>query len=67
MGKEIKVLCDCCGTDVYGQRYYTLCIRKIIHGKQTINPTLYLCPKCFRETKLSLLLCDIDNTDKGDS
>ena len=25
-------------------------------GKQGNNPSIYLCPKCFRETKLALLL-----------
>lgn len=60
MGKEIKVTCDSCGTDVWGNKYYTLNIRKVIHGKQTINPSIYLCPKCFRETKLALLLADVE-------
>ena len=56
MGKEIKVVCDCCGVDIYGKKYFTLAIRKVIHGKQSMNPCIYLCPNCFRETKLSLLL-----------
>ncbi len=64
MGKEIKVTCDSCGVDVYGQKYFTMNIRKIIHGKQTHNPAVYLCPKCFRETKLALLLCDMDMSEK---
>lgn len=59
MGKEIKVTCDSCGVDIYGKRYFTLNIRKVIHGKQSMNPSIYLCPSCFRETKLALLLCDI--------
>lgn len=29
-------------------------------GKQTMNPVIYLCPKCFRETKLAMLLIDIE-------
>lgn len=59
MGRETIVTCDSCGTDVYKQRYFVLNIRKVISGKQTLNPAIYLCPKCFRETKLALLLCDI--------
>lgn len=59
MGRETKVTCDSCGVDVYRQKYFVLNIRKIITGKPTINPAVYLCPKCFRETKLALLLCDI--------
>ena len=43
MGKEIIVTCDSCGTDVYGQKYFTLNIRKVINGKQTMNPAIYLC------------------------
>lgn len=66
MGKEIKVTCDSCGNDVYRQNYFTLNIRKVIHGKQTLNPAIYLCPNCFRETKLALLLGDIRENDKND-
>ncbi len=64
MGKEIKVTCDGCGTDVFGKRYFTLNIRKVQHGKQQLHPAVYLCPKCFRETKLALLLCDIGETSE---
>ena len=60
MGKEIKVVCDGCGVDIYKQIYYTANIRKVMHGKQTLNPAIYLCPKCFRDTKLAILLCDVD-------
>jgi len=60
MGKEIIVTCDSCGVNVYGQKYFTLNIRKVISGKQTMNPAIYLCPKCFRATKLALLLLDIE-------
>ena len=59
MGKEIKIVCDACGADVYGKRYFTLNIRKVISGKQTRHPAIWLCPKCFKETKLALLLCDM--------
>lgn len=65
MGKEIKVTCDGCGTDVWRQKYYTLNVRKVIHGKQTLNPAIYLCPKCFRDTKLALMLCDMDVNDEA--
>ncbi len=63
MGKEIKVICDSCGVDMYQQKYFTLNIRKVIHGKQTKNPAIYLCPNCFRKTKLALLLCDMDESE----
>ncbi len=56
MGKEMRVTCDSCAVDVYGKKYYTLCIRNVNKGKQGMNPTIYLCPKCFRETKLQMLL-----------
>ncbi|MDL2205345.1 hypothetical protein LJC33_00355 [Eubacteriales bacterium OttesenSCG-928-N13] len=56
MGKETRVTCDSCGVDVFSKKYFTLNVRKVAHGKQTINPLIYLCPKCFRETKLALLL-----------
>lgn len=61
MGKQTTVTCDCCGVDVYGKKYFTMMIRKVLQGKQTINPAIYLCPKCFRETKLALLLADVDD------
>jgi hypothetical protein len=63
MGKQTIVTCDSCGADVFGQKYFTMNIRKVIHGKQTINPAIYLCPKCFRGTKLALLLCDIETEE----
>lgn len=64
MGKEFKVTCDSCGVDVWSKKYFTLNIRKVINGKQTINPAIYLCPKCFRETKQALLLCDLGETEE---
>ncbi len=63
MGKEIVVTCDSCGVNVYGKTYVTLNIRKVSHGKQTKHPAIWLCPKCFKETKLALLLCGIENTE----
>lgn len=59
MGKEIKVTCDSCGVDVHGLKYFTLNIRRVAQGKQTIHPAVYLCPHCFRKTQLDLLLDDI--------
>lgn len=59
MGKETRVTCDGCNVDIYRQIYYTMNVRKVVHGKQTLNPAIYLCPKCFRDTKLALLLCDV--------
>ena len=58
MGKQITVTCDSCSIDIYGKKYYTMNIRKVTQGKQTINPAIYLCPVCFRETKLAMLLLD---------
>ena len=63
MGKEIVVTGDSCGVNVYGKTYVTLNIRKVSHGKQTKHPAIWLCPKCFKETKLALLLCGIENTE----
>lgn len=63
MGKEIKIICDGCGIDVWGKRYFTLNIRKVASGKQQMHPAIYLCPKCFRETKLAMLLCDLSDND----
>lgn len=60
MGKQTIVICDSCGVDVFSKKYFTLNIRKIIHGKQTMNPAIYLCPKCFGDTKLAMLLKDIE-------
>lgn len=59
MGREIKVTCDSCGKDVYGSKYVTLAIRKVIKGKQTKFPTIWLCPKCYRETRLAMVLSDM--------
>jgi len=64
MGKEIKVTCDDCGTYVFGKKYFTLNIQKVIHGKQQMHPAVYLCPNCFRETILALLLCYIGETSE---
>ena len=58
MGKQTTVTCDSCEIDIYGKKYFTLNIRRVAQGKQTINPVVYLCPKCFRETKLAMLLLD---------
>lgn len=57
MGKQVKVVCDSCGNErLFGGTYYTLAIRKIVAGKQVHNPSIYLCPECFRKTKLTILL-----------
>ena len=64
MGKQTIVTCDSCGVDVFSKKYFTLNIRKVIHGKQKMNPAIYLCPKCFRETKLALLLWDMPETEE---
>lgn len=64
MGKEIKVVCDSCGNEkLMGASYYTVSIRKIVSGKQKINPAIYLCPDCFKKTKLSILLACMDETE----
>ena len=56
MGKEIKILCDACGNDVYRRTYHTLNVRKVADGKQSLNPLVYLCPECLKKTKLPLIL-----------
>lgn len=33
MGKEIVVICDSCGANVYGKTYVTLNVRKVSYGK----------------------------------
>ena len=63
MGKEIVVTCDSCGVSVYGKTYVTMGICKVSHGKQTKHPTIWLCPECFKKTKLALLLCDMKDTE----
>ena len=63
MGKQITVTCDSCGVDIYGKKYFTMNIRKVALGKQHIQPAIYLCPKCFRETKLAMLLFDDDSKE----
>ena len=67
MGKQTIVTCDSCGVDVWGKRYFTLSIQTINNGKQKRNPSIYLCPKCMRETKLAMLLMDIELADKAES
>lgn len=66
MGKELKVTCDSCGKDMYGRIYYTLNIRKVTYGKQKMNPAIYLCPNCFRATKLALLLGFMGNQESNE-
>jgi hypothetical protein len=64
MGREIVVTCDGCGLNVHGKTYVTMNIRKVTHGKQTKHPTIWLCPECFKKTKLpALLLCDMKDTE----
>lgn len=64
MGKEIVVICDSCGANVYGKTYVTLNVRKVSYGKKTKHPAIYLCPVCFNKTKLALLLCDVKDTEE---
>lgn len=65
MGKEIKVVCDSCGNEhLMGGTYYTLTVRKIEHGKQNRNPAIYLCPDCFKKTKLKILLACMDESEE---
>lgn len=56
MGKQTVITCDSCGAEVWGKKYFTMDIRKIMQGKQTLKPELYLCPICFGEMKRALLL-----------
>lgn len=58
MGKQIVVVCDSCGKDVYGKDYITLCPQCLRFG------TIWLCNECFRKTKLQdLLFNDGENDD----
>ena len=66
MGKEIVVTCDSCGANVHGKTYVTMNIRKVSHGKQTMHPAIWLCPECFKKTKLALLLCDMKDTEDNE-
>ena len=59
MGKEVRITCDCCGCNLSGGSYFVLTIHKVLHGNKTRQPTVYTCPKCFRDTKLALLVSDV--------
>lgn len=61
MAKEIRVFCDKCGKDVYGQEYYTLPITRHKQGKSTKFPTVWLCKECFLKTSII-----IANINKGE-
>lgn len=61
MGKEIKIVCDACGADVYGKKYVTLVPTCVNHGKQTRFATIWLCKKCFDQTKLSVILFGVES------
>lgn len=63
MGKEIRIVCDCCGADVAGKKYVTLKPRRVVHGKQYLHNTIWLCPECFKKTKLQALLFGLDGED----
>lgn len=65
MGKKTIVTCDCCGTDVLGKLYFTV-NRQVLYDKQTGDPAIYLCPNCFRRTKLVSLLLDLEEMAKED-
>lgn len=66
MGKQIVVICDSCGKDVYGKDYVTLAPRKFNKGKCLRFGTIWLCNDCFRKTKLQDLLFN-DNEEKNDT
>ena len=46
MAKEIRVLCDKCGKDVYGKEYYTFSTSRVLQGKRIKLPTIWLCREC---------------------
>lgn len=66
MGKEMKITCDCCGNSLNNINYFVLTIHKVRSGKKTRQPTIYVCPKCFRETKLALLISDLQSEVKNE-
>ena len=51
-------VCDACGFPLRGLRHFTLNIRKVDDGKQTVHPAVCLCPLCFRGTNIAPLLRD---------
>lgn len=65
MGKQIVVTCDSCGKDVFSKIYYTIKPRKYNGGKGQLYPSIWLCPECFRKTKLGLLLLDIEEKERS--
>ena len=62
MGREVRILCDRCGKDVYGKEYYTLPITKVKNGKQTRFPTIWLCRECF--AKSNIIINDIEKREE---
>lgn len=52
MAKEIRVLCDHCGKDVYGKEYYTFSPSRVRAGDKLKLPTLWLCRECTIKTNI---------------
>lgn len=59
MGREIRILCDKCGKDVYGGEYYTLPITRIKNGKQQKMPTIWLCRDCM--VKANIIVANLQS------
>ena len=58
MGREVRILCDKCGADVYGKEYYTLPISRVNHGKISKLPTIWLCKDCMLKTNIFIATSD---------
>lgn len=58
MGKVVKIICDKCGKDIYGSEYYTLPITRVVAGKQTKLPTIWLCRDCM--IKANIIMANLE-------
>ena len=63
MGRYIKITCDVCGKDIYGQEYYTIAPRRIMNGKQTKIPTIWVCHGCMLKTHLMFAFAEGEKTN----
>ena len=54
MAREVKIVCDKCGKDVYGKEYYTMPISRYKNGKQIRFPTVWLCRECFIKANITI-------------
>ena len=62
MGREVRILCDRCGKDIYGKEYYTLPITRFKNGRPTKFPTVWFCRECF--AKLNITINDVEKREE---